>query len=164
MGAFLGSLLLLGGTPVFAQDLPGQPRARDRWEAEKARFRALMLERVNETLTPWQEAWAADDAAELAEFYSEQSVLFLPDLTLSGRDEIEVYFQEALPTLGPLSFSLNEFEAGGTMNLVLATFLYRTGTNPTSQEDVAGNCITVLIEEGGRWKIRSQVFRRDPGV
>jgi ketosteroid isomerase-like protein len=157
----LSSFLLLAPPSVSGQTLPGQPRPRDRWEAEQARFRALILGKVNVTLSAWQDSWANDNAQELAETYSEQGVLFLPDQELRGREEIREYFQSTLPSLGQLSFSLNEFEPGGTVSMVLGTFYYRKDTEAQQGEEISGNCLTILIEEGGDWKIRSQVFRPD---
>ncbi len=155
----LGSLLLLAPPSLSGQTLPGQPRPRDRWEAEQARFRALILGKVNITLSAWQESWADDNAQELAETYSERGILFLPDQELKGREEIREYFQGTLPSLGHLSFSLNEFEPGGTVSMVLGTFHYRKDTDAQQREDITGSCLMVLVEEGGGWKIRSQVFR-----
>ena len=159
---FLGFFLLLLAQPLAGQNLPGQPRARDRWEAEQARFRALILGKVNTTLSHWQESWNDDRAMELSEAYSEQGVLFLPDQELRGREEIEDYFQNTNSSLGHISFSLNEFEPGGTVSMVLGTFHYRKESEGQPMEEFTGYCMIILIEEDGDWKIRSQVFRPEP--
>jgi ketosteroid isomerase-like protein len=162
-GCWIGAVVaLLVPLPLATQVLPGQPRDRDRWEVEQARFQALVMERVNETMSKWQEAWDADDPEALADTYSDFGILILTDERLTGRPEIEGYFQGALPSFGPVSFSLAEFTAGGSMAMMLGTLQYREGVSPDENRTVRGQCLIVFVEEGGAWKIRSQLFRPDP--
>ena len=154
----LGLHLIFGPIPLMAQSLPGQPRERNRLEVERARYRALMLGRVTEVLEDWQNAWDSDDVDGLAEVYSESAFLLMPDGKRSGRSAIRAYFNELLPTVGPISFAMTDFEAGSPLNLVLSSFLFTASRETRQDVEVEGYCVTVLMEEDGAWKIRSQVF------
>ena len=163
LGCHIGAMVaLLAPLPLASQGLPGQPRPRDRWEVEQARFQALILERVNETMSKWQEAWDADDPEALADTYSDFGILILTGERLTGKPEIEEYFQGALSSFGAVSFSLAEFTAGGSMAMMLGTLRYRENVSPDETRDVKGQCLVVFVEESGAWKIRSQLFRPDP--
>jgi ketosteroid isomerase-like protein len=160
LGCLTGAMVaLLAPPPLASQGLPGQPRPRDRWEVEQARFQALILERVNETMSKWQEAWDADDPEALGDTYSDFGILVLTDEKLTGKPEIEGYFQGVLPSYGPVSFSLGEFTAGGSMAMMLGTLRYSEEVSPNENRDVTGQCLIVFVEEDGAWKIRSQLFR-----
>jgi ketosteroid isomerase-like protein len=163
LGCFLGIVIpLLVPLPLASQGIPGQPRSRDRWGVEQARFQALILERVNETMSKWQEAWDADDPEALTDTYSDFGILVLTGEKLTGKPEIEGYFQGALPSLGSVSFSLAEFTAGGSMAMMLGTLRYREDVAPNENREVTGQCLIVFVEESGAWKIRSQLFRPEP--
>lgn len=155
-------LAILSPLALSAQVLPGQPRARDRLQAQQARFRALILERVNGVISEWQEAWNQDDAEGLARTYSEVGDLILTGEKVKGRTGIEEYFRGVLPGFGHLSFSLSEFEASGVMAMMLSTFFFREEVGPNERTERLGECLTVLVEEHGSWKIRSQLFRLSP--
>ena len=147
------------GMSSHAQTLPGQPRPEDRWDVERARYRALILERVNVTLSAWQKAWSEDDVSRIAEAYAEESVLVLADTAWNGRDQIREGLRGFLPSVGSLSHSLSTFEAGGSVAMMMGTFLYREDLAEGGRRAVSGYCLTVLMEENGSWKIRSQLFR-----
>jgi uncharacterized protein (TIGR02246 family) len=147
---------------LSAQVLPGQPRPQDRLQVQQAQFRALILERVNGVISEWQEAWNNDDSEGLARTYSEVGDLILTGDRVKGREGIEEYVREVLPTFGHLSFSLAEFEASGSMAMMLSTFFFREDVGPNDRTERVGDCLTVLVEEHGSWKIRSQVFRLAP--
>jgi hypothetical protein len=88
--------------------------------------------------------------------------LFLTGEKVKGRDGIEEYYRQVLPTFGHLSFSLAEFEASGSMAMMLSTFFFREEVGPNERAERVGDCLTVLLEEHGSWKIRSQIFRVPP--
>ena len=144
---------------LSAQVLPGQPRPQDRWEVQQMQLRARMLERVNVVLSAWQEAWNTDDTEAISETYSQVGTLLVSGEVLKGRDQIEAHFQGILPSLGHLTFSLVEFESGGSMTMMLSNYLFREEVAPNERREVLGHCLTVFVEEHGSWKIRSQVFQ-----
>jgi uncharacterized protein (TIGR02246 family) len=144
---------------LTAQVLPGQPRPQDRLQVQQAQFRALMLERVNVVISAWQEAWNTDDAEAAANSYSEVGTLIMSGEQFKGRAQIEEHFREILPSIGHLSFSIGEFEASGSMAMMLGTFHYREEAAPNERTELLGNLLMVLVEENGSWKIRSQIFQ-----
>ncbi len=163
--SLLSFLVLLSWLPpgaILAQTLPGQPRSRDRWEVEKARYRALMLERVSVTISEWQDAWDADKADDLAALYTENGFLLLSESEVQGRPSIQEYFEGVLPEMGSLSFSMTEFEAAGSLAMIVAAYGYSLREDGSPQEYVSGRCIAVLEEENDEWRIRSQIFRPQP--
>jgi ketosteroid isomerase-like protein len=121
-------------------------------------FRARMLEKVNVVITAWQEAWDTDDTESLSDAYSQVGTLLVSGEQLKGRDQIEAHFQEILPSIGHLTFSLAEFESSASMAMLVSNFLFREEVAPNERREVLGQCLTVLVEEHGSWKIRSQVF------
>jgi uncharacterized protein (TIGR02246 family) len=132
-------------------------------QVQQAQYRALILERVNVVISDWQAAWNADDSGALAKDYSEFGTLVLTGEKVTGREAIEDYLSETLPSIGHLSFSLAEFEASGSMAMMLSTFHFRESDGKSGERrEVVGDCLTVLVEEGGGWKIRSQLFRPGP--
>jgi ketosteroid isomerase-like protein len=153
------ALIHLLPLPLLAQDLPGQPRAKDRWEVEKARYRAEMLKRVNLTLEEWQEAWDEDEPVALAGAYAEDGYLLLTDEEVQGREDIEVFFANALPKIGPITFSLTDFDVGGSVAMVMGTYYYSVEDTRSSGSRVSGRCIAVFVESRGDWKIRSHLFK-----
>ena len=150
---------LLVPCPLLGQVLPGQPRPQDRLQVQQAQFRALILNRVNGVVSEWQEAWNEDSTERLADTYSELGTLALAGETLKGRERIEEFLRGVLPSYGHLSFSLSEFEASGSMAMMLSTFFFRETVAPDDRVELAGDCLTVFMEEHGTWKIRSQFFR-----
>ena len=132
----LGIGVAVVGSPLEGQILPGSPRPEDRWEVEKARFRALILERVNVTLTAWQEAWARDDGSAITDSYSENGTVILAENPWRGRQEIHDGFGDFLPRIGPISHSLSSFEAGGSVATLLGHFHYRSEGSETMGETV----------------------------
>ena len=97
-------------------------------------LRARMLERVNVVLSAWQEAWNTDDTKALSETYSQVGSFWFRGEPFKGREQIEAHFQEVLPPIGHLTFSLAEFESGGSMAMMLSNFLFREEVAPKRGE------------------------------
>jgi hypothetical protein len=122
----LFSLLLVGPGALAAQNLPGgNPRdygERQRRAAEQ--YRRELLHDVTGTFGRWKRAWADDDAGDTADFYTDDAVIIIPTQSAAyrGKDDVEQFLEDLLPTLGELSTDIIEFDAGDRLAYLIVRF------------------------------------------
>ena len=160
--AFLAQILLLATAGALSgQRVPGAP-ATD-WERESAEYRVEVLKAYNEVMTDWRHAWESADARRAADFYAQAAVLVVSDSTLiQGKQRIQEYFVSALPRVIEIRTGLSDFVASDRLAYALSPVWYREKTVSGEERAYTGTCVTVLVREGRRWKIRSQIFRFQP--
>jgi uncharacterized protein (TIGR02246 family) len=119
-----------------------------------AAYRAEVIERVNTVMSRWGSAWSRDDVDRVADLYWENAVLIPPGgVPLRGQEAIRGYLTVTLPTTGRVEAFMLDFDASGGMAVVYGNYmLEHEGTQRT------GPLITVYLQRGRTWKIRSQVF------
>lgn len=163
-GTALAIALLLVPTVVQAQRLPGMPGSQGGTVAmHQAEFYAHVMNKVQESLEGWHEAWAGDDVEGLADRYAEDAVLALP-----GREPVwgRAAIQEALPTrlrgVGEAQVSIGDVSASGRMAYVGGRFQMDLQEEGGSGRQLTGYHSTVFYRVGSDWMIRSQVFHPDP--
>ena len=151
----LGVLLLL---PVAAAgQAPGYQQLDVR--SIRAEYTAEVLDRINDLLLEWGEAWANDRPDELAEYYWEDALLIPPEGGLHrGRDEIQAYFEETLATHGSVEAFMLDFDASGGMSQVFGNYMLQMQQGPEAGSRKSGPLITIYVQRGRSWRIRSQVF------
>ena len=125
----------------------------------RAEYTAEVLDRINDILLEWGEAWANDRPAELAEYYWEDALLIPPEGGLRrGREEITAYFEEVLGTHGAVEAFMLDFDASGGMSQVFGNYMLQIQQGPEAGTRKSGPLITVYVQRGRSWRIRSQVF------
>ena len=125
----------------------------------RAEYTAEVLDRINDLLLDWGEAWANDQPEELSEYYWEDALLIPPDGGLRrGRGEIQAYFEEVLGTYGSVEAFMLDFDASGGMSQVFGNYMLQVQQGPAAGSRQSGPLITVYVQRGRSWRIRSQVF------
>jgi ketosteroid isomerase-like protein len=152
---------LTAASAASAQVAPGAP-AID-WDRERSEYSVEVLRSYNDLVRNWRSAWEKRDARAAAEFYSDGAYLMMADSALiQGKEAIQAYLGGKLPEIVEIRTGLSDFVASERLAYALGPFFYqyRRGGDGILQ-DVSGTIITVLVREGRRWKIRSQLFRID---
>ncbi len=125
----------------------------------RAEYTAEVLDRINDLLFEWGSAWAEDRPGDLAEYYWEDALFIPPEGGLRrGRHEIRAYFDEALGTHGAVEAFMLDFDASGGMSQVFGNYMLQIQQGPRAGSRLNGPLITVYVQRGRTWRIRSQVF------
>ena len=138
--------------PVVGQ-APGYQQIDNR--SIMAEYHAEVIEQVNRVMSRWGAAWGRDDVDRVADLYWENAVLIpVGGLPLRGQDAIRAYLAEALPATGRVEAFMLDFDASGGMAVVYGNYMLEVEGGPQR----SGPLITVYMQRGRTWKIRSQVF------
>lgn len=149
---------LFAAAPVTAQ-APGYPQIDPR--SVRAEYAAEVLDRINDLLQDWGDSWATDQVDALAELYWEDAMLIPPGggtVPIRGRDGIREYFAGVLPEHGHIEAFMLDFDASGGMAQVFGNFMLGIQQGEEAGVQKTGPLITVYMQRGRTWKIRSQVF------
>jgi uncharacterized protein (TIGR02246 family) len=154
--------LSFGAATAHAQIVPGAPSTD--WEREGHEYRAEILKAYNELIDDWRSAWERGDARATAEFYSDRGLLVVGDSeSLEGRAAIKRYLEGVAPRTLEIRTGLRDFVTSERLAYARGTFYLevraRDGVN---NQVLTGTAVTVLVREGRRWRIRSQVFSPEP--
>lgn len=149
-------LSLVSGAAVQGQ-APGYQQLDPR--SVRAEYTAEILDRINEHLAEWGDAWANDRTEELTELYWEDAVLIPPGgIPLRGISAIRDYFGESLPLHGHIEAFMLDFDASGGMSQVFGNYTLGHQAGELAGRQESGPMITVYVRRGRTWRIRSQVF------
>ncbi len=141
----------------LAAQAPGNQRIDPGWII--AEYRAEVLERINDLLADWDEAWSEDNADELSSLYWEDAVIFPWDRpAVNGREAIRGYFAEILPQHGRIEAFMTDFDASGGMAQVLGNYMMTVQQGDETGTQRSGPMFTVYLRRGRHWRIRSQFF------
>lgn len=150
-------ILFLGGVGTAQAQVPGYQQLDP--GSVRAEYTAEVLERINEHLAEWGEAWANDRPEELTELYWEDAILIPPGgIPLRGIQDIREYFTEALPLHGHIEAFMLDFDASGGMSQVFGNYTLGHQAGELAGTQQSGPMITVYVRRGRTWRIRSQVF------
>lgn len=154
-------LLAVGAGSAAAQFIPGgHPRdGAERREMRESEMRGAVLERLNETLREWAEAWNDDDADALAELYARDAVVqtLRGRSVLRSRDEIREAFEETLRGAHEIEVRMMDFGVDSRLAFIAGGFEFQPAE--AGAEPVVGEHLIVFRRDGGRWLIRSHLFR-----
>ena len=155
-------LLLVGAvSPGLAQHVPGGVSTD--WERDKREYRADVLRDYNALMETWRTALEKRDARTAMNLYSDAAYVRLPEGQLvSGRSAIQNDVEALVHNLVEIRTGLTDFVASSRLAYALGPFWYQYRTKEGSLTSVTGTYLAVLVREGSRWKIRSQVFNPDP--
>jgi ketosteroid isomerase-like protein len=151
-------------TAVAGQHLPGAaPLDIDRSRAE---YTSSVIREYNLLMRDWRETLSLRAPAQTARFYADGALLLVSGGTAAhGREAIQGLFEELLPQVVEMRTGLADFVASD--NLAYATgplMLYYRDQTDASIQTTQGHHVTVLVREGRRWRIRSQVLQYDADI
>lgn len=141
-----------------AQVVPGAPQPD--WERARHEYTAEVLRSYNDVMGKWRAAWLAGDVAAVMDLYDDRAILMVDDsVPREGRAVIEVYVRSILPNTRELRTGLSDFVASERLAYSLGP-IYIEMTDGTAVRAYSGSAVTILVRDGRRWKIRSQILRR----
>ena len=150
-GVLISALFVLSAKGLAAQ-APGYPSVP--MGEMRAEYVAYVITEINDVLAEWGGHWGGDRIEDLVDMYWDDALFIAPDGTLSrGRDELRTYFTEVLPRMGGIEAFMLDFDASGGMSQVFGNYMLTVDGVGTS-----GPMLTVYVQRGRGWKIRSQVF------
>jgi ketosteroid isomerase-like protein len=148
-----------------AQSVPGvlqgdAPASRVRYRAEAMREATVMLGN-------WRNAWTRDDFASLEAFYLPDALLMFPGQAVpaQGTAEVRALLEARLRTVGRVDLQPVDASVGDDMIYLYQRYAIAVDPgdgNVSDEPALAGTATTVLQRDGGRWKIRAQVFSAGP--
>lgn len=153
--AALAALLVaaLAGPSGATAQAPGYPPVDTR--SILAAYHAEVIEQVNRVMGRWGTAWERDEVDRVADLYWENAVLIpLGGTPKRGQDAIRDYLAEALPATGRVEAFMLDFDASGGMAVVYGNYMLEVDGGAQR----SGPLVTVYLQRGRTWKIRSQVF------
>lgn len=125
----------------------------------RAEYVSEVLDRINDLLLDWGESWATDQVEELTSLYWEDALLIPPEGGLRrGHQEIRAYFDDVLAQHGHIEAFMLDFDASGGMSQVFGNYMLGIQQGEDAGSQRRGPMITVYVQRGRQWKIRSQVF------
>lgn len=160
--AYLFSMLaglMLAPAMLQAQVVPGAPVTD--WHRERQEFTADVLRAYDRMITEWRQAWQKGDVAAVSQFYLDDALLFVGDsLPLHGKTKFTPQLERMVPLTVELRTGLSDFVASDRLAYALGPFYWevRESAGATSRV-ITGTHVTILVREGRRWKIRSQILR-----
>lgn len=130
----------------------------------RAEYTAEVLDRINDILLEWSVSWSTDRIEPLMENYWPDAVLIPPDRDpLRGATAIEEYFREVMPDHGQVEAFMLDFDASGGMAQVFGNYLIHVQRQGQSGRTLSGPVLTVYVQRGRHWRIRTQVFLPSEG-
>ncbi|HVT44267.1 MAG TPA: DUF4440 domain-containing protein [Thermoanaerobaculia bacterium] len=141
-------LLVFGCAPQPAAEAPAEPAAPQ----HDARADRTAVEKVR---SDWIAAAERDDAATVAAFYTDESVIGNPEAPLArGKGEIEQAFQRDFPMASNVEARSDRLEVSGDLAYDTGEFSQRLTPPGGEAMDVTGRYLVVLRRQGdGTWKI-----------
>jgi ketosteroid isomerase-like protein len=164
--AFAAAVLSLAAhAGAAAQAVPGVLQGDA--PANRVRFRAEAMREATVMLGNWRNAWTRDDFAALEAFYLPDALLLFPGQAApaQGTAEVRALLQARLRTVARVELQPVDASVGDDMIYLYQRYAIAAdpGDGGVSDEPaLAGTATTVLQRDGGRWKIRAQVFNAGP--
>ena len=141
---------------VLAPPAAAQAPGYDQIDTRKilAEYHAEVISQINRVAERWGTSWAQDDVEGVLDQYWENAVLIVPGETPHrGAEAIDGYLRRVLPLQGGMEAFMLDFDASGGMAVVYGNYLVQE-----SGQQRSGPVVTVYLQRGRTWKIRSQVF------
>lgn len=162
------SLLVVGACAAglagtASAQAPGYPPIDPR--SVRAEYTAEVLDRINDIVADWGDAWSTDDVDELIDQYWEDATLIPPGRApLRGTEQIRGYFEEVVGRHGYVEAFMTDFDASGGMAMISGNYMIGIQQGPRAGSQEAGPLVTIYMQRGRRWRIRAQVFLEPAGA
>jgi ketosteroid isomerase-like protein len=150
-------------TTGHAQVVPGAPPTD--WSVAQNEYRLNVLRDYSALIGSWHSALSGGDLAVAAATYTDRAQLLVSGhQAVQGRDSIAAFLTEFTRPLADIRTGLTDFLASD--RLAYATgpmILSLRAPGSGAVRTVTGQHVTVLLREGRRWRIRSQVLKYEAG-
>lgn len=156
----LGTALLLAvPATARAQHVPGAPSTD--WERARRDYTASVLRDYNTVMNEWRQTLDNGDVSRALTFYSAGALVLMPGVdAVQGHDSIRSFLQRTVPNIIEIRMGLTDFVASDHLAYATGPLMYTYRTAATGPvHTVIGNHVTVIVREGRRWRIRSQVLQ-----
>jgi len=142
-----------------SQLVPGAPTTD--WDVAQNEYRLTVLRDYNTLITEWRSTLNSGDAAAAAANYEAGALLLVSGLDpVQGRDSIASFFGGFTGTLLEIRTGLTDFLASDKLAYAAGPMIYSFREAGSGRaRTVTGNHVTVLVREGRRWRIHSQVLK-----
>jgi ketosteroid isomerase-like protein len=142
--------------PLYGQT-PGQRiPSRERVHAE---FINNIMGGINEARADWMDGIEADDLdAVMATYADGATVIPFGGEPVYGKEAIRTYWEEVLPSIGPIRSGLGDMDASGQMAMAAGTYSVEGRQENGAVVRESGGLLTVFVQRGREWLIRAQVF------
>ena len=149
---------LAAASTARAQIVPGAPGVD--WNRERQEYTADVLRAYDRLITEWRAAWTRGDVRGALELYDDDAMLFVGDtLPIQGKSKIEKQLHIMLPAMIEIRTGLSDFVASERLAYALGPFYLESRGADSKSRVTTGTVVTIIVRDGRRWKIRSQIFR-----
>jgi uncharacterized protein (TIGR02246 family) len=158
--SLLGALLVTAtAVPAHAQHVPGAPSID--WDRARNDYTASVLRDYNSVIAEWRETLDNGDVGRALSYYSDGAMILVPgSAAIQGRDSIRAFLQGFAPNVLEIRTGLTDFVASDYLAYATGPLMYTYRTGEAGPiHTVVGNHVTILVREGRRWRIRSQVLK-----
>jgi ketosteroid isomerase-like protein len=153
------ALLLAAAGEAHAQ-LPGG-RGVD-VDRQRADFLKVTLQLVRGQVGEWLAAWRGEARTPFEAHYAELATLVpLGGGPVQGREQLATFGAAAVPATSDANLTITDFDASEGIAYIFGSYTFvalRAGV-PMS----TGQHVTMLQRDGGRWRIRAQLYRPESG-
>ncbi|HSJ14994.1 MAG TPA: hypothetical protein VK939_11295 [Longimicrobiales bacterium] len=159
---FLPLLCLPAPGALQAQHVPGGPTID--WDAAQNEFTRTVLREYSVLINQWRLSLSDPLRHRSASYYTDGAQLLMSGYPpVQGRDSIGAFLARLAPDLIELRTGISDFMASDRLAFATGPLIFtqREGSDTIS---VIGSHVTVLVREGRRWRIRSQVLNYDSGT
>jgi ketosteroid isomerase-like protein len=155
----LAVFLLITAGAAAGQTVPGAPPVD--WDKNRQEYSLSVLKEYNIFMDDWRALLGKSNAAELSQRYDEGAFLLVSGHdVVQGRDSIHALLRRVMPGIVELQLGLSDFVASDRLAYASGPLIYRFSDSANgSVRAVHGNHVTVLVRDGKRWRIRSQVLK-----
>lgn len=159
----IAAVLVSAPVEVRAQIVPGAPTPD--WERQRHEYTADVLRAYDRLITEWRIAWDNGDVAAASDLYLDDAILFVGDtVPMQGRANIAKLLGRLIPVTIELRTGLSDFVASERLAYALGPFYWEVQESGTAASRIiTGTIVTILVRDGRRWRIRSQILRSQSG-
>lgn len=160
----LAAVALIAAPPALhAQHVPGGPTTD--WNEAQNEYTRNILREYSALIDDWRVALSDTVRPRAATHYTEGAQLLMSGYPpVLGRDSIAAFLGRLAPDLIELRTGISDFMASDRLAFATGPLVYTWRDDDMGgMRSVIGSHVTVLVREGRRWRIRSQVLNYDSG-
>jgi len=145
-----------------AQLVPGAPPTD--WSTAQNEYRLTVLREYHVLISGWYSALNDGDAAVAAASYTDSALLLVSGHdAVQGRDSIAAFLGEFTRGVQEIRTGLTDFLASDRLAYATGPMIFTVRTAGSgAARSITGQHVTVLVREGRRWRIHSQVLKYEP--
>ena len=113
---------------------------------------------VDSLMTTLNSAWNSQNPDQVLDLFTEDGMMIFPDVTVSGRDSLSIFFRQEVPDMRNFSATAGLFSVSDSLITVLGPYSYdwQGPENISYPQQGSGNIYWRKTREG-KWKIFLEV-------